>query len=310
MNWLVAEYAGIASNCELALALKKHIKLNVVYERADPYGLDFKELDIMFGNPPQKPFKPLAYQGELLIIVSTPTLKRLLRLRGKEFFKNWKRKIIIISDSWYMHEFQTGRIVWREFNNLFKELGLEVWVTHDKLQYRRGLPTKEFFQPFRLLDYDMSKNERLTVAHSPFKGRQITKGSDKIKRIVKKFNVKYDEISGVSWDVCVNRKARSHIFIDQIESNKPIHNKLRWIGGIGKSGFEALCLKTLLICRGEYEGLEIPAPPVAWCESNTFERVLRYYINNEKDRNNLINEQYQWAKQYLNPDFQARRILA
>lgn len=310
MNWLIAEYAGIASNCELALGLRNHIQLNVVYERKDPYGLDYPELDIEFGSPPQKPFKPLAYNGELLIIISTPTLNRLIKHRSKDFFNNWNRKIIIISDGWYMYEYGSNKIMWKEFNELFNELGLEVWVTHDKLQFRKGLPTKDFYQPFDLSGFDLTKNNKLTISHSPFRERRKeVKGSLQIEATVKRLKVNYDEIVGLKWGECMKRKAKSHIFVDQIKSNKYIHNELGWIGGIGKSGFEAMLLKSLLICRGKFEGIDIPVPPVAWCKSNTFEKVLKYYINNEKERNELIEKQYQWAIKYLNRDFCAKRII-
>lgn len=88
-------------------------------------------------------------------------------------------------------------------------------------------------------DIKKKKSKKFTVSHSPgsIERSKMYKGTPEIEKGIRlaleKAEFVYDHISGVSTNWCLKRKAKSHIFIDQIENS---------IGGIGKNGMEAIAL--------------------------------------------------------------------
>jgi hypothetical protein len=195
------------------------------------------------------------------------------------------------------------------YNKLLK--GWDVITNACKRHFREPLPAKTFYQPFDLSHVDQTKNRELTISHSPFGPMKFReKGTNQIITTVADYN--FDLITGVSWDECLKRKAKSHIFIDQIDhydrSKFRFRSKEYVWPALGKSGLEAMHLDCLVITYGKGYDTDIPAPPVAWCNGN-FEEVLEYYIKNEAARRMVALEQQEWALKYASYDFAAQQVL-
>ncbi len=165
-----------------------------------------------------------------------------------------------------------------------------------------------------IVQFDLShidQTKEVLISHSPFgPGKFKEKGTDEIIETVKEYD--FDLITGVSWNKCLIRKAKSHIFIDQIDHYD--RDKFKFTDkdyvwpALGKSGIEAMHLGCLVITHGKGYDTDIPAPPVAWCNGN-FKEVLEYYIKNEKERTKLAAEGKEWALKYACYDFAAQQVL-
>jgi len=284
MKLLIAEDASSGMACVLSLGLRKYVDLMTVWEWKSHYGMDYIDDKAVIG------YHNLPKESDGLIIVGAGTYNRLKKYIASSTHKSIT---IIITDSWFMLD---AAYYNKEFRNY------RVFATPCKIKYRGDLPTREYYQPFNL-SVDIVKNDKLTIAHSPFtKGKFDQKGTHNIISAMNGYN--FDLITGVSWDESLQRKAKCHIFIDQVD-----FKGLDWIGGIGRSGYEGMILKCLVVSRGEYNGIEIPSPPIAWCTKDNFKDVVDFYIHNPSERNEIIEQQKDWADKYLDMDFQAKRIL-
>ncbi len=294
MNYLVATEAGTGHACQLAVVLRKYIELESIYIFKSAHKLDFIDSEAKIkGDFPDK--------GELIIVFSVFAYGVLIQKKGSDYFSNFKRVVIILTDSVYMSDYKKYNI---QFSNF------DVFANNCKMQYREGLPTKVYYQPFDLDGYNYSKREKLTLGHSPFGStRKDAKGTEQIGEIFKQSKCDYDIIQGLEWVDCMVRKSKCHIFVDQISHITGALLPDDWMGGIGKSGLEAMLLKCLVITRMNKVDYDIPAPPVVLCNEDNIKEILAYYIKNKKERELIIKQQYEWAKKYLNPDFCAKRIL-
>jgi len=171
-------------------------------------------------------------------------------------------------------------------------------------------PHKLFYHPMEL-PLPKKKNDRLTICHSPFsESKRNTKGTAVIEEVIEKiqlgWNVAYDCIEGESWETSIKRKGKAHFFIDQVITK----DEYGWAGGLGKSGIEAMLLKCLTFTSGEQHlsNDQIPECPVVWVTPETLEETLRYYIADDEKRRDKIEEQYIWAKTYLNYEFQSEYL--
>jgi hypothetical protein len=288
MNYLVSAEAAAGHSCQLAQALRNYIPLESVYFNKSHFECDWVDPDAKIGEFPA--------EGDILIIVTTIAYKQMKPMLG-----NFNRVIIIIPDSIYIYN-------WEGYNEEF--LPYEVLMSNCTMQYREGYPTKVYYQPFDLSPWMREKKwSKLTFCHSPFVGRSMAKkGTIQIIETLIRNNLKFEIINGLPWNECLERKAKCHVFIDQIDTDPALFpNAETWKGGLGKSGMEAMLLGCYTITRGNFKDYDIPAPPVVECTSETFEKVLLESI--EIDRQPIINAQYDWAVKYTNPDFCARRVL-
>jgi len=288
---LVAEDASSGFACELSNGLRKFVNLTTVWENKSYYSVDYIDPLSKIG------LENLPNESNGIIIVGAGMYKRLQQYLSTSSHDSIT---IIITDSWFMHESDF-------FNDKFKDYN--VFATSCKMPFRSGYPTKEYYQPFDLSDIEIVKNRTLTLSHSPFtQSKFLQKGTDYIINATKNYN--FDLITGVSWDESINRKAKSHIFIDQIDYDNPYHKgEIEWDGGIGRSGLEAMLLDCLVISRGKFTGIDIPAPPIVWCDKNSLGDILKHYAYSIEERNKVISLQKEWALKYLNSEYQAKRIL-
>lgn len=286
MTTLFATEAGSAHACELANGLEKYVDLTTVYHHKSAYGIDDIHPGLIgTGNLPKS--------GKLFILVGLALWDRF----DRSILKNYDRVVVIIPDGPFMRRQDY-------FNRALKDY--DVFTTNCKYQFAQ-IPVKEYYQPFDI-NMDTTKHKELTIGHSVFaKSKEREKGSGEILKIIKNTGAEVDFIHDLNWYDNLERKAKCHIFVDQIDHFDA--DMFGWLGGIGKSGFEAMLLDCLVISWGKFKDRELPTPPIAWCTKDTFEEVLTYYIYNPKERDRKIRQQRRWANKYLNPDFCAKRIL-
>ena len=118
-----------------------------------------------------------------------------------------------------------------------------------------------------------------------------------------------DVIIDTPWEEAMIRKARSHLFIDQLYNSADRYGVNVNHHSIGKSGIEAMLLESLVFTRGEYIGRKIPAPPVVWIGRKNFIDLVDYYIEHPEEKEAKIKEQKEWALKYTTYDFAARNVL-
>lgn len=299
---LVSVDAGGGHNCELANGLKKYRDVTTIWMQKNPHGLDRLVHDAQYG------FRRVPKRGDEIIIVACITFdyfKRYLKridIDIKEFLKGYKKVKIIVTDGRYA-------LNPAYYNKQFK--GYEIFLNACKTHWGAGIHYKEFYQPFDLSEYDMTKNKELTIAHSPFSEKKFNqKGTLQIRNIVRELGVKFDLITNVSWEESIRRKAKAHIFVDQISH---FRDKILTSGGyvwsaLGKSGIEAMHLGCMTLTRGkEHSGL-IPTPPIVWVDKNLKQRLVEFIDDKQKIKN-MAQLQKQWALTYATPDYAARNVL-
>lgn len=291
---LVSVDCGSGHACELAKGLEKYGEVTKVWQNVNSHGLDYLNLDAKFG------YQHIPKSGDDLIIVACITYDRI-----KDILKGlrYKRVHVIITDGRYARDPD-------KYNRLFK--GYNVLTTGCKRHFREPHPTGTYYQPFDLSHIDQNKPERLTIAHSPFgPAKYREKGTETIVNELANFACDFDLITGVKWGECLQRKAKAHIFVDQVDHYDRDKFKLRegyiW-PALGKSGIEAMHLGCLVITYGKGYSTEVPAPPVAWVTDN-FAETLKYYIYHPTEREELARRGQEWASKYANYDYQAKNVL-
>ena len=290
---LVSTDAGPGHNCGLAIGLKKYGTVTVVWESKNLHKLDYLVPDARYG------YHNMPHRGDDLIIVGCLAFDR-VRERIKKYY--YSRTHIIITDGRFPRNPS-------HYNKLF--VNYDVLANGCKRHFRGSIRTKTFYQPFDLSHVNQTKDNELLISHSPFSGKKFReKGTLEIIGAMGGHN--FDLITNVSWDKCLTRKAKSHIFVDQIShydiSKFKFTDKDYVWPALGKSGLEAMHLGCLVITHGKAYDTDIPAPPVAWCNGN-FKEVLKYYIKNEKERNELAAAGKEWALKYSSYDFAAQQVL-
>jgi hypothetical protein len=287
--------SGGGHACGLALGLKKYGDVTAVWQNRNKHGLDYLVPDARFG------FHKIPTYGDHLIIVSCITFDRLLtfdRLQLRDF--RYDHRHVIVTDGRFARNPNL-------YNYLFRSW--DVLTTGCKRHFREPYPVKTYYQPFDL--EHISRDKETLIGHSPFGPiKQREKGTEEIIEATKDYD--FDLITGVSWDECLERKAKCHIFVDQIDhydrDKFQFKNKDYVWPALGKSGIEAMHLGCLVITHGKSYDTEIPAPPVAWCNGN-FKEVLNYYINHESERKELAAAGREWALKYASYDFAAQNVL-
>lgn len=297
---LVCVDAGGGHACGLAIGLRNYGDVSVVWQNRNKHGLDYLTPEAKYG------YKHIR-GGDDLIIVSCITYDQLDQHFGRQFknlLAGYGKIHIVVTD---------GRFARNPdyYNKKFE--GFDVLTTACKRHFREPLPVRTYYQPFDLSLFSLNKNKHLTIAHSPFvKAKFREKGTEKIMDATIGYNL--DLITGVSWKECIERKAKAHIFIDQVDHYDRDKFKFKsddyiW-PALGKSGLEAMHLGCLTITYGKGYDTDIPAPPVAWITPETFRQVLHYYINNPEETARKGELSRQWALKYATYDFAARNVLA
>jgi len=247
---------------------------------------------------------------ENLIIIGTTCLQKYSKIENK----NFKSVAVIFSDS-------KCCVNYKWWNCYTKENNISVYAMPDLYKFCINGYTP-VYQTINTSKIKTEKNKMLTIVHSPGeKFKSNLKGTREIfevvKELKKKYKFKYRCLRGLTREECMVEKARSNIFIDQlIYGNNKIIDYGRWgigikyCGGLGKSGLEAMALKSCVITGGKIGDTEpyFPKPPVIFTNYNSFYDDLENLIKNESLRNILTDNQYEWSKKYTSPEFVAMNV--
>lgn len=178
-------------------------------------------------------------KSKSVLIISVDTLSNLEEISSQKEYRNLLRDInpaIFLTGTSY-------RVHSAGYNSYFYKFGIfPIFAMPDLV--RLGNKNISFFQPMEYSEIKISKpKSKIIVAHSPGKSkrRYQKKGTYKIRKAVGLLNnqVIYDEFSGVPLLKCLQRKADSHIFIDQLSPR---------VGGLGKNGLEGIVMNCVTLC--------------------------------------------------------------
>jgi len=184
---------------------------------------------------------------------------------------------------------------YQKFNNLLDRL---------KIRFRFALSDLVKYHPnhIQLLhtmeypNFSTKKSKVFTVSHSPGSElrSKIYKGTPEIEKGVRmaeeKVKFTYDHISGVKTHWCLTKKAKSHVFIDQIETS---------IGGIGKNGMEAIALDCVTMSSWtsfQPNDFYPPHPVLVVRNANQVRNHLVSLAQNEKLYEKIKNRTSKWKK--------------
>lgn len=184
---------------------------------------------------------------------------------------------VILSTSYFIK----NRVI---LNNLLRNY--RIMCMPDKSSYWKG-EYEEFYPPF---ESDIEQEKSVMIAHSPYeRKKEIYKGTNIIRKACEGYEL--DVIEGLSYRECLKRKAKAHIFIDQVkgEGSK---------GGLGKSGIEAMGLGCLTMT--EIEQPRDYNPPVINVNKDNLREKVEYYINNPEERKIMAEKQRKWVQDNLN----------
>lgn len=281
----------------LAIGLRTYGNVTAVYNSKGKHGCGYIDNKAIYG------IDKLPQKGDVLIIVGCVSYDMLIKMYRprmmRKIIAGYHRVIIIVTDGGFMRT--PGY-----YNRIFRNY--ELFCTPCKIQFADG-PAKEYYQPIGDLKFiQRTKTPHLSLSHAPFSnGKQKEKGSTFIISEFKRTGLKYNIISGKSWTEALKEKAKSHIHVDQVSHYDGA--KYGWRGGVGKNGYEAMVLGCCTLSWGKHQGIQLPPPPVVWCEKNTLRDALKKVITDEAYRAEVTNMQLEWSKNYLTYDFAARWVL-
>lgn len=290
---ILSNDATYANGSELSNA----IGCPIIFRGKDPKGMWKVAKNVSYGY--KNRYSELNQADEIIILgaISFGALRN--DIRGFDDLVKRKKTKIIITGTYYFLRPQ-------ECNRLYKQLGLIVYCMPGLLKYRQNLPTIPYYQPFDLKNYPIKKNDELTICHTPYHSTKLQiKGSHYINKIIKQLpmKVRYEFIMNKSWEGTLKIRSQSHITIDMIIK---VGN---YTGGIGKSGLEALWLKSALITTGNsFTSKYFNSPPVIFTTIENFKQDLLDLIEDKDYREDQIKFQRKWAEKYLSYEFVAKHV--
>lgn len=252
-----------------------------------------------------------AIKEDNLIVIGAVALKNISQKIKDNAFSS---VAVILSDSVFCRDHK-----W--VNDFVEQYNITVYAMPDITPFCNKTPIPVYQAMKIRQEAEEKPQDRLLISHSPNNPiKAITKGTpfiqktlDKLKRI---YDFDYDIIMGSTMKDCIRRKSRSHIFIDQmIYGNDDVPQKrwgeeIKYHGGLGKSGIEAILLGCCVITGGEKPntGPFFPPPPVVWSSYDTFYSDLKELIVYKKLRDHKTLTQSRWAERYLSFEFISKHI--
>lgn len=276
-------------------AISKNNEVKAFFRYKDRKGV-YMHIPCRTGFPKKYKFRKYSRY----IIVSSSMLEYLNQNDPDLFIKRRRGKItVILTDSHY-------RMYHERINPILE--GLKVFCMPDQSIFC-NVPYKYFYHPYEHEGL-IKKNKQLTISHSPFSSNKLSqKGTHDIMcavhNIQNDHDIHFDLIMKNFWTTAIQRRSRSHIFIDKILPDQPDG----YDGGLGKSGVEAMAAGCLTLTSGKFTDAEIPAPPVITVTPDDFEEKLRYYIIHDAERQEMAARQKEWVETYLNYEYQSKYLL-
>lgn len=222
---------------------------------------------------------------------------------------HYKTVAIILCGSAFCRDY-----VW--VNDFIKHNRVTVYCMSDKVPYLQH----DYIPAFQALKIKegviVEKKSKLTIGHSPSNPQKaIHKGTPQILKTIEKLHKSYYFdfllIQNMTMDECLKAKSSCHIFIDQLIHGNPhvpqdyFGGQIRYEGGLGKSGLEAMLLNSCVITGGvpaDTKGY-FPPPPITWTNLGNFYEDLKDLIVQGDKRDALTREQNVWATQYCSYEF-------
>lgn len=174
-------------------------------------------------------------EENIVFLFGPPSIRSLFNFYGEDrarvLLKRLKTPVIFITGTKY----ERNHDYWNRFLDKYHFQVRFCEPRNIIYNLKKSIP---LFHTMEYNDIDKTKNKRITVSHAPGMYERVErKGTDKIKKGIKiarkKVDFDYDHIVGVPLRKCLERKAKSHIFIEHVNPS---------VGNIGKNGFEAVAL--------------------------------------------------------------------
>lgn len=238
----------------------------------------------------------LSKKENKMFIVSTTTIESIYKHLPKNpwntFFKKTDSRPSI---------FITGTMYYRKserWNHFMDDHNIYPRFCQPELM-RYGSKNIQMLHPMEYNDIDQTKNKRITICHSPGLAKRFRKkGGDKIiqglERAKKEVDFDFKFIYGIPLYECLEVKAKSHIFIDQIFLE---------VGGLGKNGLEALSLgcitmSSIINFNKNYTASKFyPPHPVIEIRNSddVYENVVSL-LKNKKKFKKMVNKTNKWKE--------------
>jgi len=246
-----------------------------------------------------------------LIIIGMRALKAYSKLKNK----NFKSVAVIFSD--------TNFCIHHEWCNDYLKVNnyIAVFAMPDLHDYLK-VPYIPAYQTITLPEIIINKpTDRIVICHSPgekgvynYKGtRQI---NDAIKILSKKYPIEYVLLEKETWEDCIYKKSRAHIFIDQLtKGNKYVPQerfggKIPYKGALGKSGIESMMLGCCTVTTMD-EPITLPyfpPPPVILTSYHNFTNDIERIIKDNKYKDVNTQHQKKWVDKYCSPEFVSKHV--
>jgi len=214
---------------------------------------------------------------------------------------------VILTDTYYVRNYQ-------RLNEEFEKVGAKVYAMQDLMRYRVGLPTEIYYQPIEIDDIEVVKNQKFTICHSPgVKSKTNQKGTIQITETINRYiannnNATYSLITDASYKECLLEKSKSHLFVDQL----PPDNDYGYMGGVGKSGLEAMLLGSVVLTKGEignYNEETYPEAPIQVFQSEQeLYKAIDFFQQNPEVLKFIAEVQQAWARNFINYEFVANHV--
>lgn len=145
--------------------------------------------------------------------------------------------------------------------------------------------------------FDINKFDKFTVCHSP--GVKYNEGDDimgspminsVLDNMIKKIDIKKIVLKGVPYEKALLVKSKCHIFIDQI---------MPGVGGIGKSGLEAMIFGVPVICdvnKSKFYGYYSGCPVIHAGDKEGLRKVILELYNNSYKLYDISDKSLEWSK--------------
>ncbi len=161
------------------------------------------------------------------------------------------------------------------------------------------------------------EDNNIVLCHSPgTKFEQNCKGTMTITQCFEKMKSKYNNVSyniihGMVNRQCLENKAKSHIFIDQLVDGKLYNVDPPYLGGVGKSGIEGMLLgcASMTSYRNLYCEPYFPKCPIIQIDNNNLESKIEELILNKDLRVEIARKQLEWASTYFSEEFFASHVF-